>query len=96
MNIFVPQDPLNTSYMLKIESEKLFFDMIHPPRLLKDLVTVRLWAITVFFCKNFLSILNHQRNLYEKLVLCAKFWNDSVSGKSFCQKITELNRAVFF
>ena len=24
MNIFVPQDPLNTSYMLKIESEKLF------------------------------------------------------------------------
>ena len=55
MNIFVPQDPLNTSYMLKIESEKLFFDMIHPPRLLKDLVTVRLWAITVFL-QEFLSI----------------------------------------
>ena len=53
MNIFVPHDPLNTSYMLKIESKKLFFDMIHPPRLMKDLVTVRLWAITVLFAKIF-------------------------------------------
>ena len=56
MNIFVPQDALHTSFMLKIESEIFFFDMIHPPRLLKDLVTGRLWAITVFLQKFYVNL----------------------------------------